>query len=150
MLTNLDTAQSYESWSLDAVMDRISHFRDKAPFVKDLILEDCGPNGGAEPERFPECIIPVLLDALRGANRVVSIKVTGGYGGTLPLSLWEWITTKNLMSLKIGYLLALPPNAMMHPKVRSFEGGLFKETMSFLDVSHTQPWQSSADVWLVY
>ena len=137
-LTNLDTAQSFNLWSFDAVMARISHFRDKAPYVKDLILEDCGndkPNDEAEPEHFPECIIPDLLDALRGANQVVSIRVTCGYGGTLPLPLWEWITTKDLMALKIGTLLAPPPNAMMHPKVRSFEGGLFKESMSFLDVS---------------
>ena len=138
-LTNLDTPQSFKSWSLDAVMARISHLRDKAPYVKNLILEDCGndkPNDDAEPERFPECIIPDLLDALRGANQVVNIKVTCGYGGTLPLPLWEWITTKDLMTFKIGHLLAPPPNAMMHPKVRRFEGGLFKESMPFLDVSH--------------
>ena len=149
VLTNLDTAQSFELWSLDAVMARISHFRDKAPYVKDLILEDCGsdkPNDNAEPERFPECIITDLLDALKGANKVVSIRTTCGYGGTLPLTLWEWITTKDLVTLKIGNLLAPPPNAMMHPKVRSFEGGLFKESMPFLDVSRMQPWQSSADI----
>ena len=138
MLTNFDTAQSFDSWSLDAVMARISHFRDKAPYVKDLILEDCGndkQNDDAEPERFPECIIPHLLDALRGAHQVISIEVTGGYGGTLPLPLWEWITKKDLKTLKIGDLLAPPPNAMMHPNVRSFKGGLYKESMPFLDVS---------------
>lgn len=161
MLTDLDTAQSFDSWSLDAVMARISHFRDKAPYVKYLILEDCGnrkSNDDAElevlepslePERFPECIILDLLDALRRANQAVSIEVTCGYGGTLPLPLWEWITTKDLKMLKIGHLLAPPPNAMMHPNVRSFQGGLFKESMPFLDVSRMQPWQSSADIRLV-
>jgi hypothetical protein len=119
-------------------MARISHFRDKAPYVKDLILEDRRngeQNDNTEPEHFPECIIPDLLDALKGASRVVNINVTCGYGGTIPLSLWEWITTKDLMTLKIGNLLAPPPNAMMHPKAQSFEGGLFKESMPFLDVS---------------
>lgn len=117
---------------------RISHFRDKAAYVKDLILVDQRndkQNDNVEPEHFPECIIPDLLDALKGANRVVNISVTCGYGGTLPLALWEWITTKDLMTLKIGNLLAPPPNAMMHRRVKSFEGGLFKESMPFLDVS---------------
>lgn len=138
VLTNLNTTETLKSWSLDAVTARISHFRDKAAYVKDLILVDQRndkQNDNVEPEHFPECIIPDLLDALKGANRVVNISVTCGYGGTLPLALWEWIMTKDLMTLKIGNLLAPPPNAMMHRRVKSFEGGLFKESMPFLDVS---------------
>ena len=143
-LTNLDTAQTVISWNLDAVMARINHFRAKAPYVKDLILEDQRRDDNAELGHFPECIIPDLLDALKGANRVARIEVTCGFGGTLPLPLWEWITTKDLMMLKIGSLLAPPPGAMMHPKVRSFEGGLFKESMPFLDVSRNRLCQSTA------
>jgi hypothetical protein len=51
-------------------MARIGHFRDKAPYVKDLVLEDCEndkPDDNAEPEHFPD-----LLDALKGAKQVVS------------------------------------------------------------------------------
>ena len=120
------------------MMARVNHFRDKAPYVKNLILEDCGndiPKNDADRERFPECIVPDLVDALKGANQVVNIKIICGIGGTLPFPLWEWITTKDLMSLTIEDFVAPPPNASMHHKVRSFEGSLCKKSMPFLDVS---------------
>jgi hypothetical protein len=142
-LTPLDSIETLKSWDLDAVTARLHHLRDKAPYVKELILEEWrdldNKNGDAdEPDVFPECIMPALLDALKGAKQVTCITVTTSrYGGTLPLPLWEWITTKDLTTFRIGSLLAPPPNAKMHYKVQNFEGGLYNESMPFLEVSDT-------------
>jgi hypothetical protein len=123
-LTPLDRYETLVAWHLDAATARLRHLRDKGPYVQELILEDRRDRDlgkDDEPDIFPECIMPALLDALKGANRVTSIRVNTERGGTLPLPLWEWITTKNLTTFCIGSLLAPPPNAMMHHNVRNFE-----------------------------
>lgn len=133
-LTPLDNLKTLDSWDLSAVTARLHHLREKASYVKELIIEDRKVGHDDDPDVLPECILPDLLDALQGLNQVTSITIDCGYGGTLPLPLWEWITTKDLTKFSIGTLLAPPPNAMIHPSVRKFIGGLYKESMAFLEV----------------
>jgi hypothetical protein len=133
-LTPLDNSKTLEFWDLSAVTARLHHLREKASYVKELIVEDWKVGHDDDPGVFPECIMPDLMDTLKGLSRVTSITIDCGYGGTIPLPLWEWITTKNLTKLSIGTLLAPPPNAMAHPSVHEFEGGLYEESMAFLEV----------------
>jgi hypothetical protein len=127
-------SQLWSLWSLDAVAARLLHLRGKASYVQKLILEDVIEEGRDEPKHFPDCILPDLIATLKGANKVSSIMVTCRRGGTLPLVLWEWMTTKNLTNLIVGPQLAPPPNAQMHHRVQNFEGFLHEETMPFLDL----------------
>jgi hypothetical protein len=49
-----------------------------------------------------------IIDVLKYANKVTSIKIMGK-GGTLPLLLWDWMRMKNLMKLSVGPQMAPPP-----------------------------------------
>lgn len=105
--------------------------------MQELILENFkeGWQEGEEeeePKFFPNCILLDIMDALKYANKVTSIEIMGK-GGTLPLSLWDWI---NLTKLSVGPQIAPPPDAQMHPKVHKFRGYLHYETMPFLEVSY--------------
>jgi len=137
-LTPLDTAETLRSWNFDAITARLQHFCNKASYVQNLILEDFGKSGGQnedEPELFPVCILPDLVDALKCANKLASIKIVCASGGKLPLPLWDWITTKNLTQFSVGHRLALPPDTQKHLIVSTFQGYLYEEQMLFLDVS---------------
>jgi hypothetical protein len=77
--------------------------------------------------------MPDLLDALEELSQVTTITFECE-SITLPLPLWEWITTKDLKKLTIGSFMAPPPNAMIHPSLREFDGGLYNESIPFLEV----------------
>lgn len=138
-LTPLGAVDTRECCSVDAVKARLLHFRSKAYCVQELILENFmeGWQEGEEEERmfFPDCILLDVMDALKYANKVTSIEIMGK-GGTLPISLWDWMRTKNLTKLSVGPQMAPPRDAQMHPKVHKFRGYLHEETMTFLEVSH--------------
>lgn len=133
--TPIGTVGTLESWNLEAVTARLLHFRGKALYVRELILEDF-ENDEDEPGLFPDCILHGLVDALQGAIRVTMIKVTCEPEGTLPLPLWEWITTKKLTDFTVGPHLAPPPDAKVHPNIHNFKSGLHERPIQFLDVSH--------------
>jgi hypothetical protein len=144
-LIPLGAVDTHGCCSLDAVKARLLHFRSKAYFVKELILENFMEGWQEEEEEeepkvfpdwfFPDCILLDVMDALKYANKVTSVEIMGK-GGTLPLSLWDWMRTKNLTKLSVGPQMAPPPDAQMHPKVHKFRGYLHEETMTFLEVSH--------------
>jgi hypothetical protein len=134
-LTPLDNYRTFTSWDFDAVTARLQHFREKASFVQELVLEDAGKDEDGCPP-FPDCIVPDLVDALRCTTDLLSFEVECGEKGTLPLSVWEWVTTKNLIKFGVGAQLAAPAGAQRHPTViEIFDGYLMKDPMSFLDVS---------------
>ncbi|KIM79240.1 hypothetical protein PILCRDRAFT_823487 [Piloderma croceum F 1598] len=134
--TPIDTVGSLESWNLEAVTARLLHFRGKALYVQELILEDFRNDevDEDEPGLFPDCILHDLVDALKEAIKVTTIEVTCGRGGILPLLLWEWITTKKLTDFIIGPHLAPPPDAKIHPNIHTFKGGLYEGPIQFLDL----------------
>lgn len=121
-----------QSSNLEKVTARLLHFRGKALYVQELILEA----DEDEPSLFPDCILHDLIDALKGAIKVTTIELTCGRGGTLPLLLWEWITTKKLTDFIVGPYLAPPPDAKIHPNVHTFKGGLYEGPIQFVNVSH--------------
>jgi len=89
--------------------------------VQQLILENFmegwqeGEEEEEEPKFFPDCILLDLMDALKYANKVTSIEIMGK-GGTLPLSLWDWMRTKNLTKLSVGPQMAPPTRCPDAPK----------------------------------
>lgn len=134
-LTPLDNNKP-EIWNLDVVTARLLHFREKAPYVEELIIEDV-KNANDDPELLPECIMSDLLGALEGAKRVTSVafNLDCRAGCTLPLCLWDWMGTRNLTKLSVPSKLAPSPSARILSGVRHFKGWLYEETMPFLDVS---------------
>ena len=131
-LTPLCNSKTIGEWDLDAVKARLRHLREKGSYVRELVVEDWKGRGDG-PDILPECIIPDLFDALRELNRVSIITFDCGRV-TLPLLLWEWVTTKELTKFSVGMFMAPPPNAMSHPSIREFNGGLYEESMRFLEV----------------
>jgi hypothetical protein len=136
--TPIGTVRTLQSWNLEPVTARLLHFRGKALYVQELILEDFRDDEADEdePGLFPDCILHDLVDALKEAFKVTTIEVTCGRGATLPLVLWEWITTKKLTDFIVGPHLGPPPDAKIHPNVHTFKGGLYEGPIQFLDVSH--------------
>ena len=132
-LTPLCNSKTMDVWDLSAVKARLHHLREKGPYVRELVVEDWKDGRHDGPGILPECIIPDLLDALRELSNVTIITFDCG-SVTLPLPLWEWITTKDLTKFSIGNFMAPPPNAMSHPSIREFDGGLYEESMPFLEV----------------
>jgi len=102
------------AWIVDVVRVRLVHFMAKAGYVKELVLQDWRIDNEGELRAFPELILPELIDTLKCTHAVTSIKVSANYNVTLPLPLWEWITTKDLAKFKIGDLLAPPPGCKLH------------------------------------
>jgi hypothetical protein len=137
------------AWNVDVVRARLVRFMAKAGYVKELVLQDWRIDNEGEPGVFPELILPELIDALKCAHAVTSIEVSANYNATLPLPLWEWITTKDLAEFKIGDLLAPPPGAMIHPSVAHFKGGLYECSLPFLEVL-TPSSSFSLLLWLIH
>jgi hypothetical protein len=127
-----------DEWDLNAVEARLHHLREKGRYVRELIVEDWKGGRDDGPGILPECIIPDLLDALRELSKVTIITFDCGRV-TLPLPLWEWITTMDLAKFRIGNFMAPPPNATSHPSIREFDGGLYEESMPFLVVKLRLP-----------
>lgn len=132
-LTPLDNRKTLKSWDLDAVVARLHHLHEKGPYIEELVIEDRKDDRDDEPGVLPECIMPNLLDTLKELSKVTVITISCDCG-TLPLPLWEWITTKDLTKLTIWNQISPPTNAMIHPSVREFKVGLYEESMPFLEV----------------
>ena len=143
-LTPCHTSKSLGHWNLDVVNARLLQFREKAPCVRELVLdfEDDEEEEEEEEEEeqqqleiFPDCILFHLIDVLKYAHNLTSIEVICRQRGTIPPALWDWMRTKELTKFSIGTHLAPPPGAQIHPTVHKFQGYLSKETILFLDVS---------------
>ena len=134
LLTHLDSKDTLEKWDRDAVYARLEHLRRKLPFIQELVIEDnkFGKGSEAEPDVLPEEILPELLSALKN-TKITSLRFHTTLG-TIPSSLWNWLSTRKLESLYIYGQLSPPRDAQGHLSVNTLDITLFKETAPFLDV----------------
>jgi hypothetical protein len=119
--------------SFDAIAVKLQNFRDRASYVQDLTLHFGKTDDRDVDELFPSRAMPDLIDALNCANKLISIQLTSGQRGKLPLPLWNWLTTKNLTKLSVGCYLSPPPDAQRHFRVPTFESYPYEEPMQFLN-----------------
>jgi hypothetical protein len=134
-LTRLDTRRTLNKWNTDAVVARLQHLRSKAFFVRTVVLLDCGSNEEGEPETFPSCIIPELLDVLDTLQGLTAFVVRGPCKilGTLPLPLWNWVTKTPLRCLEIDGIISPPANAQINTNIQEFGVWLCDPTISFTE-----------------
>ncbi|KAI0919996.1 hypothetical protein AcV5_001926 [Taiwanofungus camphoratus] len=128
-------------WNSGAVLQRLDHFRLKAPFIRTLTIADA-LSGGDEQGFLPKEIIPALIDGLECAGNLKSLSFIGPKARSpavrLPYAVWLWISRHDFQSLSFYENIGPPECATPSTgTVEKFTVSLYKDgSARFLDLVH--------------
>lgn len=138
------TGETMLRWNSGAVLQRLDHFRLKAPFIRTLTIADA-LSGGDEQGFLPKEIIPALIDGLECAGNLKSLSFIGPKARSpavrLPYAVWLWISRHDFQSLSFYENIGPPECATPSTgRVEKFTVSLYKDgSARFLDVSAMHP-----------
>ncbi|KAH7906722.1 hypothetical protein BJ138DRAFT_1104917 [Hygrophoropsis aurantiaca] len=128
----LDTNETLYKWNSDAVRARLSHLREKAPHVRELIVYNAGEQ---DTHLFPKDIIPDLVRTLDACTGVTTVRFKVETLGILPVCFWDWFAAVEVSKVYLGHLSAPHPRGQLKriDSITLYEGCLYDKARPFLE-----------------